>query len=194
MTDDPAAPGACSPWLSWALAAQPAVLTGELAAGRPAPGALPRAEWQTVVQLVRPLVVNRDSSARSVPSWATSAAALEYVLVAAVEAGAMRRRDAVVSRLHASRALLRTCPPRPGVPLLDPRHQVELALAELPLTEDEARAGAANWRAERDIATMRRLRGAKLLLTPLLALLSDAGPEWWDERLTAWAVLLPDLP
>ncbi|RMI36782.1 hypothetical protein [Streptomyces triticirhizae] len=173
---------------------EPAELVAELAAGRPAPGALPRGEWQTVVQLVRPLVVDDERPAGTGPSWESSAAAFEYALDAAVEAGAMRRRDAVVSRLQASRALLRKRPPRPGVPLLDPRHQVELALAELPLTEDEARAGAATWRVERDIEVMRRLRGAKLLLTPLLALLSDAGPEWWDERLAGWAALLPDLP
>ncbi|MDH6116065.1 hypothetical protein ABH930_002072 [Kitasatospora sp. GAS204A] len=167
-------------------------LVDRLAARDPAVSELGTGQWRAVVELLT--IRLTDGCANLRPDfWASCSAAFGYALDAAVAAGEMEHGETVVRRLNLTAALLRRVPEDPDVDLLDAHRVVEVFLRETPVSIAEAQEAVVDWHT-RDIAALRRLRAAKNLLVPTLAILHAVGGCEGDERLTAWAAVLPTLP
>ncbi|WP_461036962.1 hypothetical protein [Streptomyces mayteni] len=169
-------------------------LAETLAARRPAVSELTPGEWLGIVQLfTQRLTDEAEAEDLSGVPWGSRTTAFAHVLDSAVASGAITHRESVVRRLNASSALLRRFPPDEDVDLLDPGHLVDLLLGELPLSVAEARELSYQW-PQREIEVIRLLRRAKLLLSPVVALMKVLPEEYRDDRLAEWEAVFPSLP
>ena len=157
-----------------------------------APDEVPRVLWRGLVLLMASRITGELAR---LDGKGVLAALGTYtaVLSAAEQAGGVSHEDTVVRRLNFSAVLLQVLDPSGESALLDPRRIEALFLREVPLGLDQAEQQAPRWR-DLEIAAIRRLRGAKNMLTPTLAALRAARVEPTDPRLRAWEILLPDLP
>jgi hypothetical protein len=149
-------------------------------------------EWLGVVELLT-MRLTEGSGDVAVEDWGTCSAAMAYVLGAAVASGGFDRRESVIRRLNLSVALLQNVAPNAEVDILNPDLVLELMFQELPLSAGEARRLSADWRSL-DISQIRRLRVAKNLVSPALALARVAPGAKLAGRLRAWEDVMPSLP
>ncbi|MFJ9823668.1 hypothetical protein ACIRSU_04730 [Streptomyces sp. NPDC101160] len=149
-------------------------------------------QWLGVVELLTMRLADGFGEL-STELWGTCSAALTYALETAVASGAIDHRESVIRRLNLSLALLQKVRPNAGLDILDPRQLIEILLEELPMSAEEARTLSTDWRSL-DISQIRRLRAAKNLLSPGLALSRLASGEEFDPRLRAWVQVFPSLP
>lgn len=157
-----------------------------------APDDVPRGLWRGLVQLVTSRIsgeLARLDGKGVIAALGTYTA----VLAAAEQGGGLSHEESIVRRLNFSAVLLQVLDPSAESALLDPRQVEALFLREVPLGLDQAEQQAPRWR-DLEIAAIRRLRGAKNMLTPTLAALRAAHTEPVDPRLQAWESLLPSLP
>lgn len=157
-----------------------------------APDEAPRSLWRGLVQLVTARIsgeLARLDDKGVIEALGTYTA----VLSAAEHAGGISHEETIVRRLNFSAVLLQVLDPSGESALLDPRRVEALFLREVPLGLEQAEQQAPRWR-DLEIAAIRRLRGAKNMLTPTLAALRAAHAEPVDPRLPAWEALLPILP
>jgi hypothetical protein len=111
----------------------------------------------------------------------------------ALEAAPIDRYDAVSRRLYVMAAMLNSVGPRRDVSLLDPDHGARSFLDALPMSRDEARAQAADWRTL-PIADIRRLRKIKNMVTPLITFRHLIADAELSRRVSEWIELRDQLP
>ena len=163
-----------------------------LARPAPAPDGFSTAEWRSVVQLLTSRLSD-DREAFSADDWEAASAAVEHVLTAAETAGVMEHDESVIRRLNLSAVVLRRAALRDDILILSPDRIASLFAETVPMTVQQARLLAVDWRSL-EIADIRRLRLVKNLVTPMILishLLSENRPM---VEIEDWEEILPLLP
>lgn len=153
---------------------------------------LEQGEWLAVVQLLTARVTE-DCEALSADDWQVASAGVEGVLATAEAVGSIDHNESVIRRLNISAALLQRVSPQDDVPLLSLARMRELFEEAIPITVEEARDLATDWRS-REVSVIRQLRLAKNLATPMLLVSTLASDYDILAELSAWRDVLPFLP
>ncbi|MFJ1973318.1 hypothetical protein ACIO93_32150 [Streptomyces sp. NPDC087903] len=167
-------------------------LTEALAMHQPTIPELGPGQWLGVVELLTMRMTDECGDLLA-DSWVTCSAAFAYTLEAAMASGSIDRRESVIRRLNLAAALLRQIPPNAEVDILNPDRLIDLLFQELPMSAEQARGLAADWRTL-TIAQIRDLRAIKNLVSPALSLAGLVCGDEFDGRLKAWRVVFPSLP
>ena len=154
----------------------------------PEPSSLEPHEWLYLVGMLADRII-AHADRLGPDDWTMASRAELYALATAEAAGGIDHIEHVARRLNLTRALLDRVTADDDVAIRSPRDSVELLLDNLPVSLAEAQRLAPRWR-ELEIPDIRRLRVAKNLLAPALAI-NERVP---DPRLAAWAVVYPQLP
>lgn len=116
-------------------------------------------------------------------------AAMMHVIDSAESAGVISRDEAAIRMLNIMAVLIRDDGVNENIELLSAKRVIRVLFRALPISVNEARRLAPQWRGL-DIDQIRRLRLAKNLLSPVLIIERELN----DARLSDWAEIKPLLP
>jgi hypothetical protein len=115
------------------------------------------------------------------------------VLAAALEVDAMDHRERTLRWINFSVGLIFRNGPTVDSDLLDPAAAARGALREIPMSFEQVRLAATEWRRER-VEVVRELRYLKNLLSPLVSLVNEGFEIEGEPEIDRWLEIFPSLP
>jgi hypothetical protein len=134
-----------------------------------------------------------DNETFSSDDWAIASKAVDEVFATAEDAEIISRNESALRRLNLSAAILKNFYPCECISLLNPHHMHTIFMGTMPISLNDARSLAPDWRS-RDISVIRQLRLVKNLVKPMLYVSRTMFDEATAAELNSWEEILPLLP
>jgi hypothetical protein len=149
-------------------------------------------EWLSVIELLGARIVDAADSLADHELGRSSQVYVKLIELA-MDVRVIDQQEVACRILNLSSVLLSDMTTDARVALLSPRFASEIFAKSVPLSLDETARLTGIWR-ELDVDDIRRLRGVKNLLSPMLRIKESVGNWELPDCLNEWEVLYPKLP